>query len=131
MAGEGLPADLSGARVTWREAQNPMVATPGRAGLLWLNVGGALVSEVVLEILRLDPDVYHDLVVRSGEIGEGIAKVWNEDPAVRPLSLADLCKAFDALGFARTRGGITAALAAEPFDKAARNNERASDDDGR
>ncbi len=41
-AGDGLPTDLSGARVTWREAQNPLVATPGGAGLLWLNVGGAL-----------------------------------------------------------------------------------------
>jgi xyloglucan-specific exo-beta-1,4-glucanase len=42
IAGRGLPADLSPARVTWREAQNPLVSTPGRAGALWLNVGGAL-----------------------------------------------------------------------------------------
>ena len=42
VAGIGLPADLSGARVTWREAQNPLVATPGQAGLLWLNVAGLL-----------------------------------------------------------------------------------------
>jgi xyloglucan-specific exo-beta-1,4-glucanase len=39
---KGLPADLSGARVTWREAQSPLLATPGMTGLLWLNVGGAL-----------------------------------------------------------------------------------------
>ena len=42
VAGRGLPADLAPARVVWREAQNPLVATPGRAGLLWLNIGGAL-----------------------------------------------------------------------------------------
>lgn len=35
----GLPADLSGARVTGREAAVPLVATPGRAGALWLRVG--------------------------------------------------------------------------------------------
>ncbi|MGN6270939.1 MAG: WD40/YVTN/BNR-like repeat-containing protein [Sphingomonas sp.] len=38
----GLPADLSAARVTWREAQDPMRATPGAAGALWLRIGGAL-----------------------------------------------------------------------------------------
>ncbi|WP_294391668.1 hypothetical protein [uncultured Sphingomonas sp.] len=42
VAGRGLPADLGPARVTWREAQNPLLATPGRAGALWLNVGGDL-----------------------------------------------------------------------------------------
>lgn len=36
---QGLPADLSGARVTGREAANPLVATPGTAGLLWLRIG--------------------------------------------------------------------------------------------
>lgn len=42
VASIGLPPDLGPARVTWREAQNPLVATPGRAGALWLNVGGTL-----------------------------------------------------------------------------------------
>jgi DNA ligase-1 len=66
-----------------------------------LNVGGALVSEVVLEILQLDPHAYHDLVVRSGEIGEGIAKVWGERSqrasTAEPLTLAGLCTAFESL----------------------------------
>jgi hypothetical protein len=35
----GLPADLSGARAVGREAANPLVAVPGRAGALWLLVG--------------------------------------------------------------------------------------------
>lgn len=46
IAGRGLPADLSGARVTWREAQDPVRATPGVAGALWLRIGGALYRSV-------------------------------------------------------------------------------------
>ena len=42
VASTGLPQDLSAAHVVWREAQDPLLATPGRAGLLWLNVGGQL-----------------------------------------------------------------------------------------
>lgn len=42
VAGQGLPGDLSGARATGREAANPMVAVPGRAGALWLLVAGTL-----------------------------------------------------------------------------------------
>ncbi|WBO21545.1 WD40/YVTN/BNR-like repeat-containing protein [Sphingomonas abietis] len=41
-AGLGLPRTLSAAAVTWREAQNPLLATPDCPGLLWLNVGGDL-----------------------------------------------------------------------------------------
>ncbi|MFV0624281.1 WD40/YVTN/BNR-like repeat-containing protein [Sphingomonas sp. ac-8] len=42
IAGTGLPVDLSGARAVGREAANPLVATPGRAGALWLLVGSEL-----------------------------------------------------------------------------------------
>jgi len=42
VAGSGLPKDLSAAHVVWREAQDPLLATPGRAGWLWLNLGGQL-----------------------------------------------------------------------------------------
>ncbi|MGN6376232.1 MAG: WD40/YVTN/BNR-like repeat-containing protein [Sphingomonas sp.] len=42
VAGRGLPADLSSAHVTWREAQNPLKATADRAGALWLLLDGAL-----------------------------------------------------------------------------------------
>ncbi|MHC9417560.1 WD40/YVTN/BNR-like repeat-containing protein [Sphingomonas citri] len=41
-AGQGLPADLSGARAVGREAANPLVAVPGRAGALWLLAAGTL-----------------------------------------------------------------------------------------
>ncbi len=64
-----------------------------------LNVGGALVSDVVLSILKLDPHAYHDLVVKSGEIGDGIAKVWPAKLVVERerLRLQDLARAFDDL----------------------------------
>lgn len=42
VASSGLPADLSGARAVGREAPNPLVATPGRAGALWLLIGSTL-----------------------------------------------------------------------------------------
>lgn len=46
IAGTGLPTDLSGARATGREAANPLVAVPGRAGALWLLVGSDLYRSV-------------------------------------------------------------------------------------
>lgn len=42
VASHGLPADLSPARAIGREAANPLLATPGQAGLLWLQVDGDL-----------------------------------------------------------------------------------------
>jgi DNA ligase-1 len=65
-----------------------------------LNVGGALVSEVTLAIVQMEPDAYHDLVVRSGEIGEGISQVWPTPQDVNtnlPLRLTDLAHSFDDL----------------------------------
>ena len=76
-----------------------------------LSVGGALVSDVLLDILRIDPHDYNDIVRRAGEIGEGISKIWDERPSANgspaapprdaqdtaPLTLADLSRAFDAL----------------------------------
>jgi DNA ligase-1 len=66
-----------------------------------LSVGGAIVSDVVLDLLRLDPRVYHDAVVSSGEIGEALAKLWTVDPSLapsrHPLPLSELCTAFEDL----------------------------------
>ncbi|RST32254.1 hypothetical protein HMF7854_12245 [Sphingomonas ginkgonis] len=42
VAARGLPADLGSAAPPSREAQNPLVAVPGRAGSLWLLVDRAL-----------------------------------------------------------------------------------------
>ena len=67
-------------------------------------VGGAIVSDVVLAILKLDPTAFWDTVVKSGEIGEALSKLWpslaNESPAAPPrvpLQLSDLSDAFDDL----------------------------------
>jgi xyloglucan-specific exo-beta-1,4-glucanase len=46
VGGTGLPHDLAAARVTWREAPDPLVAVPGRAGALWLLIGGDLYRSI-------------------------------------------------------------------------------------
>jgi len=72
----------------------PFAATDERV----LNVGGALVSDVVLGILELDSHAFYDLVVQSGEMGEALAKVWPPRATQEaPLQLADLARAFDDL----------------------------------
>ncbi len=75
-----------------------------------LNVGWSIVSEVVLGMLRLDPREYYDVVVKSGEIGEALAKLWaarpaDESPAVptRDLTLLDLHNAFEDLASSGSR----------------------------
>src|SRR5215213_5592312 len=41
------------------------------------SVGGAIVSDVVLDLLKLDPRLYSQTVITSGEIGEALSKLWN------------------------------------------------------
>jgi DNA ligase-1 len=73
-------------------AGRPFAATDERV----LNVGWALVSDVILAILKPDPHEFHDLVVRSGEIGEALSKVWPSNPAHgQGLQLTDLARAFE------------------------------------
>jgi DNA ligase-1 len=70
-----------------------------------LAVGGAIVSDVTLRLLRVDRRHYHDTVVSSGEIGEALAKLWHRQPLAvsradhtdSPLLLSDLAAGFDAL----------------------------------
>ena len=73
--------------------------TTGAGGVRVLNVGWSLVSQVVLDLLRLDPHTYHDLVVRSGEIGEALARVWDRNGAAspEPLTLREVADRFDDL----------------------------------
>src|SRR5215213_6377499 len=70
-----------------------------------LSVGGAIVSDAVLELLKVDPRAYYDTVVRSGEIGEALSKLWKPLPATgsragspaappRVLLLQDLAETF-------------------------------------
>lgn len=75
-------------------AGRPFAATEERV----LAVGGAIVSDVVMSLLRIDARTYHDVVVRSGEIGEALSRLWKPSPVdVEPLTLADLAQTFDAL----------------------------------
>jgi DNA ligase-1 len=69
-------------------------------------VGGAIVSDVILRLLRVDPREYHDVVVASGEIGEALSKLWSRSDAdgrplavsrTEPVTLHDLCRAFEDL----------------------------------
>jgi DNA ligase-1 len=63
-------------------------------------VGGAIVSEVILQLIPVDPQTYYDTTVSSGEIGEALSKLWHLRPSRErgePLTLHDLCGAFEAL----------------------------------
>ena len=65
-----------------------------------LNVGWRIVSDVVVEMLHLNPHEYHDLVVRSGEIGEALSKSWprqSDHPSNAPLTLQSIAEQFDDL----------------------------------
>ena len=96
-------------------AGRPFAATDERV----LNVGWSTVSDVILSMFRLDPGSFHDLVVRSGEIGEALSEVWHtsgtgyqpvssEDHGLvarataEPLVLCDLADAFDELSATET-----------------------------
>jgi DNA ligase 1 len=85
------------------------------------SVGGAIVSDVVIHLLKLDPRLYSQTVITSGEIGEALSKLWNHsrgagDPPVSepasqevhqhgkdaratsaPLTLTDLSTGFEDL----------------------------------
>ena len=64
-------------------------------------VGGAIVSDVVVRLLRVDPQEYYDTVVASGEIGEALSRLWDRRPPLassrQSLTLHDLCTAFEDL----------------------------------
>jgi DNA ligase-1 len=65
-----------------------------------LNVGGSLVSDVVLSaVLKIDPASYWEQVTRSGEIGNALSELWPErgDYGAAPLTLREIADAFDDL----------------------------------
>jgi DNA ligase-1 len=62
-----------------------------------LSVGGAIVWDVLLQILPIDGDELRRLSIENGEIGEAISKVWPELTVDRPLTLRDLAEAFETL----------------------------------
>ena len=68
-----------------------------------LNVGGTLVSDVVLSsVLHISASEYWEVVTRSGEIGNALAELWPRRavPApegAAPLTLAGIADGFDDL----------------------------------
>src|SRR3954471_20841446 len=78
-----------------------------------LSVGGAIVSDVIFSILKIDPNEFWKSVVKNGEVGEALAQVWPADgvgcalaeestmlPAPQaggPLTLREMADAFDDL----------------------------------
>src|SRR3954467_10975354 len=76
-----------------------------------LSVGGAIVSDVIFSILKIDPNTFWQLVVKSGEVGEALAQVWPADGVgcaadengtmlqsprgTGPLTLREMADAFD------------------------------------
>ena len=87
-------------------AGRPFAATDHRN----MNVGGAIVSDAVLDVLKLDAQAFYGLAVKSGELGEAASKVWDSQAshlqsqisdfklqASTPLSLADVDTAFSAI----------------------------------
>ena len=71
-----------------------------------LNVGGAIVGDAVRSLLEIDGEAFHQLVIRSGELGEALATLWNERPhpsVGAPITLSQLAESFDALATARAQ----------------------------
>jgi DNA ligase-1 len=66
-----------------------------------LNVGGALVGDVVLSLLKMDRGALHELYIRHGELGNALREVWPvrapDQTGGAPLLLSDLAVAFDDL----------------------------------
>src|SRR5207237_1342583 len=65
-----------------------------------LNVGGRIVGDVLLAILKLEPASFYDTVVKSGEIAEALSKLWPQTSGTSvpsALNLADLSMAFEDL----------------------------------
>jgi DNA ligase 1 len=62
-----------------------------------IAVGWAILSDVLLPILGIDLATYHDLVVKSGEIGEALRKAWPDRTVETRLALRDIATTFDTL----------------------------------
>ena len=64
-----------------------------------LGVSGRIVSDVVIDLLKVDAAALRTVAIRRGELGEAVGELW---PAPAPdaepvLTLDDLASAFDAL----------------------------------
>jgi len=62
-----------------------------------LAVGGAIVWDVLLQILPVAHEELRRLTIAHGEIGEALSKVWPETRVDPPLLLGELAEAFETL----------------------------------
>jgi len=62
-----------------------------------LNVGGAIVNDVLLSILKIEPGQFYSTVLQQGEVGEATGKLWPAAGGAPNLTLTDLAAAFEEL----------------------------------
>src|SRR5437868_13453665 len=62
-----------------------------------LAVGGAIVWDVLLQILPIDSAELRQRTIASGEVGEAISDVWPPREVDPPLTLAEIAEAFEDL----------------------------------
>jgi DNA ligase-1 len=96
-----------------------------------LGVGGALVSDAALAILEMDPGTFHDLCVRSGEIGEALAAAWDahrrDRQAESEANASVICAATPANGDGKTNtAALTLTDLARAFDHIAATGNQAA-----
>ena len=72
-----------------------------------LGVSGAILSDVLINLLHLDPAVYRASVIRHGEIGDALRELWRvpSSPSASPLILTDTANAFDHIASTGTFDG--------------------------
>ncbi len=66
-----------------------------------LGVSGAILRDASLSLLAIEPAELRTLAIRSGELGEALAVVWNSHRTIaasgEPLTLAEMAAAFELL----------------------------------
>ena len=69
-----------------------------------LGASGAIVSDAVMPLLKVDLDEFWAHVVKKGEIGEALANFWDRrvslavsQPDAQPLTLREIAECFDEL----------------------------------
>lgn len=62
-----------------------------------LNVGGAIVNDVLLSILKIEPSKYYPIVLQHGEVGEAIGALWPMPDRAPYLTLEEVASSFDEL----------------------------------
>jgi len=79
-------------RAIWYAAGRAFAATDERV----LGASGAIVSDVLILLLKIDAHEYYQRCLRAGEVGEAIAPIWPRREGAG-LTLADLADAFEEL----------------------------------